>query len=115
MEFIPSYRDVLQADIQPSFRDTIMHEKDLKYGLPRFKKYPMPDISHVKSAIKFFNYVTPANEKELARAILARMDEYGMSSDSINVGDNNRFKKYLDQAELKHFSIKGMRWGVRRY
>ena len=63
-----------------------------KYGLPKLKKYPMPDARHVKSAIKFFNYVDPANEKELADAILARIREYNIGP--LNIGPSNRFKKY---------------------
>lgn len=63
-----------------------------KYGLPRKKKYPMPDAKHVTSAIKFFNYVSPSDEAELARAILRRMKEYGI--DEVNVGPDNRFGKY---------------------
>ena len=30
-----------------------------KYAIPNLKKYPLPDKAHVKSAIKFFNYVSP--------------------------------------------------------
>ncbi len=47
--------------------------------------------------------------------ILDRIDEYEMDPNDINVGDNNRFKKYLEQTSLKHYGIKGMQWGVRRY
>ncbi len=90
-------------------------KKDLKYGLPTLKKYPMPDAAHVRSAIKFFNYVDSKHEEELANAILARMDEYGMSFDDFGVGDENRFKQYMHKNELKHHGIKGMHWGVRRY
>lgn len=89
--------------------------KSRKFGLSRFRKYPMPDAAHVRSAIKFFNYVTPVNEKELAKNILARMDEYGIDPNDINVGDNNRFKKYLKQDSLMHHGIKGMKWGQRKY
>lgn len=88
---------------------------DQKFGLPKLKKYPMPDADHVRSAIKFFNYVSPANEEELAKAILSRMKEYGISPESLNVGEENRFKKYVKDTELKHHGILGMHWGVRRF
>ena len=55
----------------------------------------MPDAKHVRSAIRFFNYVDPKYEEELAKAILARMEEYGMSFDDFTVGDENRFKNYI--------------------
>lgn len=84
------------------------------YGIPELKKYPMPDRKHVKSAIKFFNYVDSKHEKELADAILERMDEYNMSFEDINVGDENRFKKYLPKDDhLEHHGIEGQKWGER--
>ena len=85
-----------------------------KYAIPNLKKYPLPDKAHVKSAIKFFNYVSPRYEKTLAYAILKRMDEYGMSFDDMTIGDENRFKKYIPKREyLAHHGIMGMHWGVR--
>ena len=59
----------------------------------------MPDADHVRSAIRFFNYVAPKDEEELAKAILARAKEYGVDISKINVGDENRFKKYLVKSE----------------
>lgn len=73
-----------------------------KYGLPKLKKYPMPDAAHVKSAIKFFNYVSPKDEKTLANAILNRMREYGITD--VNVGEDNRFSKYYHPDTLQHSS-----------
>lgn len=90
-------------------------EDEHKYGIPELKKFPMPDANHVRSAIKFFNYVTPAYEKELARAILKRMKEYGMSFDDFTVGEENRFSKYIPDNFLQHHGIQGMHWGIRRY
>lgn len=63
-----------------------------KYAFPEQRKFPLTDRAHVLSAIKFFNYVAPKNEKILARAILKRMRELGMTE--VNVGEANRFRKY---------------------
>lgn len=68
---------------------------DSEFGLPELRKYPMPDKDHVLSAIKFFNYVSPENEKELAKNIKRKMKQYGVSSD--HVGEKNRLKKYLKE------------------
>lgn len=54
----------------------------------------MPDKAHVLSAIKFFNYVSPRDEKKLANAILKRMKELGITE--VNVGETNRFSKYYN-------------------
>ena len=86
-----------------------------KYGVPAQKKFPMPDADHVRSAIKFFNYVSPQYEKILARAILQRAKEYGVDLSEMSISDENRFKKYLPESELKHHGIKGQKWGVRRF
>ncbi len=88
---------------------------DKNYGIPELKKFPMPDADHVRSAIRFFNYAAPADEKELARAILARMKEYGLTFDDFTVGKENRFSKYIPNDYLEHYGIKGQRWGIRRY
>lgn len=81
--------------IDPFLYHDAIKDKMQKYGLPKQKKYPMPDRKHVLSAIKFFNYVDPKDEKELATAILKRIREYGMSFDDFGVGEDNRFSKYI--------------------
>ena len=81
---------------------------DEKYGVPQQKKFPLPDADHVKSAIKFFNYVESKYEEELAKAIIKRAKQYNVDLSEMNIGDNNRFKKYLAHSdELYHRGIKG--------
>jgi len=63
-----------------------------KYAFPDERKYPLYDRAHVISAIRFFNYVAPKDEKVLANAILKRMRELGIKN--VNVGKDNRFSKY---------------------
>lgn len=63
-----------------------------RYAFPEQRKFPLPDKDHVLSAIRFFNYVSPAQEKQLANAILKRMRELGITE--VNVGPTNRFRKY---------------------
>lgn len=92
------YRRIFKDDpIKHS--DTEDTDEDL-YGVPELKKFPMPDKKHVKSAIRFFNYVDPKYEKELAEAIIEKAEEFGLDLTSdISVGDENRFGKYLKKEE----------------
>ncbi len=78
---------------------------DVVYGVPEQKKFPLPDADHVKSAIRFFNYVEPKYEKQLANEILKRAKIYGVDLTKMNIGDSNRFKGYLPVKELKHSAI----------
>lgn len=66
---------------------------DKEYGLPKKRKYPMPDKKHVRAAIRFFNYVDKEDEAELARNINKMAKKYGMV-DEIKVSSDNRFSKY---------------------
>ena len=90
MEFSP---DDFDADTYVSEAKTPY--KDSDYGLPDKKKYPMPDAKHVRSAIKFFNYVDKEDEAILARNINKKIKKFGIK-DQIHVGPNNRFSKYWD-------------------
>lgn len=83
-----AYNYINEASIKRSNLD----KKD--FGLPGKKKYPMPDVKHVKSAIKFFNYVDKSDEEELARNIKKKIKEYKITD--ISVGKNNRFSKYYN-------------------
>ena len=104
--------------------DTEDSDEDL-YGVPELKKFPMPDKKHVKSAIRFFNYVDPKYEKELAEAIIEKAKEFGLDlKKDITIGDENMFKKYIvtdddenknEDRVLTHYGIKGQTWGERRF
>ena len=89
----------LEVTVDLEHSDTEDSDEGL-YGIPEVKKYPMPDKKHVKSAIRFFNYVDPKYEKELAEAILEKAEEFGLDlEEDITVGDDNRFKNYLKKEE----------------
>lgn len=68
---------------------------DEEFGLPELRKYPLDTTQHIKSAIKFFNYVKKENEKELAENILKKIDELGIKGE-IFVTEKNRFYKYFE-------------------
>ena len=102
-EDIPTF---LFYEYERSTADEFGHSDDEeedphRYGVPELKKFPMPDRKHVRSAIRFFNYIDPKHEEELAKAILSRMEEFGMSFEDFGVGDENRFKKYIPKKNLE--------------
>jgi len=85
--------------------------KDKEYGVPSQKKFPLDTKEHVLSAIRFFNYVDPAYEKELASAIISKIKEYNISN--LTPSAANRFYKYYKPDYVEHHGIIGMKHGVR--
>ncbi|MBR6289274.1 MAG: NUDIX domain-containing protein [Acholeplasmatales bacterium] len=65
---------------------------DSAFGVPSKRKFPLDTEAHVRSAIKFFNYVDPEDEAELARRIIAAMKKFNITD--VKVSDKNRFSKY---------------------
>lgn len=100
MEYLVTFKDGSEGYLSHS----MLSQKELEkrhYALPELRKFPLPDRSHVLSAIRFFNHVDPKNEQRLANAILKRMRELGMTD--VNVGDGNRFRKYYDkETTMRH-------------
>ena len=85
--------------------------KDKEYGVPSQKKFPLDSKEHVLSAIRFFNYVDPAYEKELASAIISKIKEYNISN--LTPSAANRFYKYYKPDYVEHHGIIGQKWGDR--
>ena len=65
---------------------------DGAFGVPSKRKFPLDTEAHVRSAIKFFNYVDPEDEAELARRIIAAMKKFNITD--VKVSEKNRFSKY---------------------
>mgnify|MGYP004613222091 CR=1 FL=1 len=68
--------------------------KDSDFGIPSKKKYPMPDVKHIKSAIRFFNYVDKEDEKELAENIIKAAKKYNVD---LHPGKDNRLSQYVKE------------------
>jgi hypothetical protein len=91
MEYRITFEDGSEAILSHS--ELSKEEVDRRhYAFPEQRKFPLNDRSHVLSAIRFFNYVSPKDERKLANAILKRMRELGINH--VNVGETNRFAKY---------------------
>ncbi len=55
---------------------------DSAYGLPERREYPMPDAAHVRAAEAYFRYCPEDLKPKLARAILAKAQEFGVDVQS---------------------------------
>lgn len=55
---------------------------DSVYGLPERREYPMPDAAHVRAAESYFRYCPEDLKPKLARAILAKAQEFGVDVQS---------------------------------
>ena len=68
---------------------------DKEFGIPELRAYPLNDVSHVEQAVRMFNHVDPEYERELADNLNKAIKKFGLK---INVGDTNRFKKYVKES-----------------
>lgn len=65
-----------------------MNEKERRalpseaFGLPERREYPMPDAAHVRAAEAYFRYSPEELKPRLARAILAKAQEFGVHVES---------------------------------
>ena len=97
-------KEVSESTMTDSFTEGFHYLEEVKrselpdsaFGVPSKRKFPLDTEKHVRSAIKFFNYVDPEDEEELARRILAAMKRFGITD--VKVSDKNRFSKYYHKS-----------------
>ena len=94
-----AYRYIVEKTLKARNRNAL---DDSDFGIPSLRKYPIPDKAHVKAAIQRFNHVEKSYEKELADNLITAMKKFNMMNE-VKVGNENRFKKYLD-VEIKTFN-----------
>lgn len=87
-------------DLYQNINEMTMKERnrisDSDFGLPKNRKYPLDTADHVRSAIRFFNYVSKEDEKELADNIIKAIKKFDLD---IKIGKNNRLSKYYTPKE----------------
>ena len=77
---------------------------DSEFGVPSKRKFPLDCESRVRSAVKFFNYVDPEDEEELAKRLNEALKKYNITD--INVSEKNRFSKYYKKPITETTKIK---------
>jgi uncharacterized protein YktA (UPF0223 family) len=74
------------------------------FGVPEQRKFPLDTKEHVKSAVRFFNYVEKKYEKELAANIIEKIKAYDLE-DEIHTSEKNRFSKYFPEKEMEEKAV----------
>lgn len=58
---------------------------DDDFGLPEIREYPMPDAAHVRAAEAYFRYAPDEKKTELAKRILLKAKQFGVTVKSNTV------------------------------
>lgn len=82
---------LLESTLNTKERNSIPSEM---FGLPRDRKYPLIDESHVRKAIQFFKFAPSGKRSELANNINRRAKELKMT---INVSKDSAFYNYREK------------------
>lgn len=65
---------------------------DDEFGIPSKRAYPLNDEDHVIQAIRMFNHCDSKDEKELAQAIIKKIEKFNIKD--VSISNKNRFSKY---------------------
>ncbi len=93
-----------QAELDICLETKRSELKDSDFGIPSKRKFPLDTEAHTRSAVKFFNYVDPEDEEQLADKLKSALNRYGI--DDINVSEKNRFSKYYHPKKSVNESAK---------
>ena len=96
---------LMEADLSSKERNNL---PDSDFGLPKQRRYPMPDKAHVLAAIRMFNHVEKEYEAELAKNIIKKIKQFDMASE-VRVGKNNRFLPYWEKSGLSKDNKKSVK------
>lgn len=96
---------LMEADLSSKERNNL---PDSDFGLPKQRRYPMPDKAHVLAAIRMFNHVEKEYEAELAKNIIKKIKQFDMASE-VRVGKNNRFLPYWEKSGLNKDNKKSVK------
>ena len=77
---------------------------DSEFGIPELRKYPLDTEKHVRSAVRFFNYVEAKYEEELANRIIKAIKKFNITD--IYFSENNRFFQYYKDAPKRNSVVK---------
>ena len=91
---------IFEADLSYYDRQRLLPSD---FGVPEKRKYPLHDEEHVRAAIRLFNNCDPDDEKQLAQAIIKRINRFGIMN--IKASASNRFRKYYDPENNKKKNV----------
>lgn len=74
-----------------------------EFGLPQQRAFPMPDAAHVRAAEAYFRYAPDTEKAELARNILLKAEQFGVTINSPIILEWAKKKKFC-QKETKGFT-----------
>lgn len=77
---------------------------DSQFGIPQERKYPLDTESHVRSAVKMFNYVDPKYEKQLANNVIKAMKKFKVTD--MNISKQNRLYQYMNESYIDELNTK---------
>lgn len=98
-----------QIELQSCLESSRANLDDSEFGVSSKRKFPLDTEAHVRSAVKFFNYVEPEDEEELAEKLNKAIDKYDII---IQVSDKNRFSKYYNPKKSNNESVIGKYHGI---